>query len=324
MRAIKAYTGLGLSLCMLVVAGLGLYHQQSIRDWLRVRNYHPEQRIIELADHTSMTADGRKLFYVHHPALLDRDSFNDRCHIDEHSIVLGCYIQHQGIYVFDVADPRLAGIHEVTAAHEMLHSAYDRLSNSERSRINELLQEAFNSIDDMRIRETIESYRKRDPTIVNNELHSILGTELQNLTAELETYYKKYFTDRSKVVAYSKQYEAEFSSRKYRINLLTSEINTLRAQVEGGQNELSTQKSLINAERSRMDSLLAASRIEEYNGVVPSFNQRVIEYNATINRIQGLIDTFNTKVEEHNSLAAEQKELIDAIDTRLNTEEVKS
>lgn len=322
-RAIKAYAGVGLSLCVLVIAGLGLYHQQTIRDWLQLRNYQPGHRVVELADHTTMTDAGRKLFYVYHPSLLDKSAFNQNCHIDEQSIVLGCYVQHQGIYVFDVTDTRLAGIHEVTAAHEMLHAAYDRLSNSERARINVLLQETLSGIEDERIKQTIEAYRKRDPSVVNNELHSILGTEYDKLPPELEGYYKRYFSDRMAVVAYSKQYEGEFSSRKARITSISAELDSLRSRIDTGQSELSAQRSLLDAEKARMDSLLSASRIDEYNAAVPGFNQRVGNYNTNIARVQGLIDTFNAKVEEHNSLAAEQKDLIDAIDTRINTESAK-
>src|SRR5690606_25698564 len=119
-----------------------------------------------------------RLFYVHNPELLNKVDFQGKCLHTEETIVLGCYITNSKIYVFDVSDERLHGVEEVTAAHEMLHAAYDRLNAKEKTRIDGMLSEVFNQSTDERLKATVESYRKRDPSVVPNELHSIIGTEI--------------------------------------------------------------------------------------------------------------------------------------------------
>src|SRR5690606_11618218 len=125
------------------------------------------------------------------------------------SLVLGCYSQ-QRIYIFDVQDERLNGVKEVTAAHEMLHAAYDRLSSGERERVDTLINEAFRSIENERIRDAAQNYESDGHGTLNNELHSILGTEAADLPEELEEYYSRYFDDRSHIVSIAESYEAVF------------------------------------------------------------------------------------------------------------------
>ena len=163
-----------------------------------------------------MNSSSRRLFYVYHPELDDREAFRSHCG-HEQTIVLGCFVEPEGIYIYDVTDQRLAGIEEVTAAHEMLHAAYSRLSTKERQRIDKLTASTFAALTDERIKQTIENYRSRDPGVVPNELHSILGTGVSELPKELETYYKRYFTDRSAVVTLSRTYEANFTDRQKQV-----------------------------------------------------------------------------------------------------------
>lgn len=323
MRYLKKSIVAVVSILCVAASVFGIVHRQDIRDWLVLRNYTPDQRIVTLADNVTMTDLGRKYLYVHKPELLSKEAFQHNCESGEETIVLGCYIQYQGIYIFDVTDERLSGIREVTTAHEMLHAAYDRLSTKEKQEVNDMLQKAFAASTNERIKVTIESYRKKDPTIVTNELHSILGTEEITLTPELENYYRKYFNDRARLVAYSVQYEGEFTKRTNRIKSLEAELDVLRPKIDAAQGELSLQRSLLEAEKGRLDALLAAERIDEYNAAVTGFNQRVTAYNTAIKRVQELINTFNIKVQEHNNLALEQKELIQAIDTRVNTENLR-
>src|SRR6185295_11567695 len=102
-----------------------------------------------------MTPDTRRLFYVYHPVLEDKQAFNSHCTDSEKTIVLGCYISRTGIYLYDVTDSRLNGVEQVTAAHETLHAAYERLSSSERKRVDGLTAQAFAQVTDQRIKDTI-------------------------------------------------------------------------------------------------------------------------------------------------------------------------
>ncbi len=112
----------------------------------------------------------------------------------------------------------------------MLHAAYDRLSDKEKDRVNNLLSTAYTNITNERIRKNVEQYRQRDPAIVANELHSILGSEVPDLSADLEKYYANYFVDRSKVVALSQQYEAEFIAHEEQVEGYDAQLQALKQQ----------------------------------------------------------------------------------------------
>ena len=66
--------------------------------------------------------------------------------------MLGCYILNKGIYVYDITDDRLAGVRQVTTAHEMLHAAYDRLSVKERAQVDAMTAAAYEKLDNIRIK----------------------------------------------------------------------------------------------------------------------------------------------------------------------------
>lgn len=303
---------------LVVVAVLGgsaaaLLMRQDLYDWWRLRGYDPPPRIVELADNVTMTSYGRKLFYVHRPELNDRHEFNRNCSGHEQTIVLGCYITHSNIYVFDVTDPRLEGIEEVTAAHEMLHAAYDRLSPGEQARINRLTADFFAKLTDERIKKVVASYDQRDPASVPHELHSILGTEIRELTDELEAHYAQYFSNRQAVVAYSEQYEGIFTEQRNRIESLASAIDRLHSELAAEKIVIDQFENEISSRASQLEHYRAQGNFEAYNAGIPAYNQSVNRYRSLIAAYNTKVKTLNDYVSEHNLLAVEQKQLINAI-----------
>ncbi len=306
------------TLFIVVVAALPfvlLWQHQNISDWLRLRGYTPPARIAELTEHTQMTDEGRKLFYVHAPQLNDRTAFNVNCAGFEQTIVLGCYITHRSIYIFDVEDPRLEGVEEVTSAHEMLHAAYDRLSASEKQAVDRMTKNAFDNLNDERIKKVVASYEERDRTVVSNELHSILATEVRVLPSDLESYYQRYFTNRQAVVAFSEQYEAVFTEKLNRIRLLSEQIAAIENELRQQKIEIDKFESNLNADAEQLSRLRQQGRTEEYNAGVGPYNNLVGQYRKLITDYNAKVQKMNQMVEEHNSLAVEQKDLINAIDS---------
>lgn len=289
---------------------------QALIDWWKLRDYVPDQTIVALADATSMTDRGRHLFYVYDPVLLDKENFQDRCTVGESTIVLGCYISNDRIYLYDVSDERLEGIEEVTAAHEMLHAAYDRLSLSERERIDRLTQEAFERITDERIRENVRSYEQRDPSIVPNELHSILGTEVKDLPNELELYYAEYFIDRQVVVEFAASYSDEFQKRENQIKIYDTQLTELNGQITRLQAELNVQNNQLQQDRATLEAIAQEGNPSVYNQRVNSYNIKVENYNRGVRQVKEIIDKYNAVVIERNNIAVEERELVEAIDTR--------
>lgn len=321
--SIAKIIGIIFSITVLGGIALAILHWQDIYDWSRLRNYQPPASIAQLASDTTMNDYGRKLFYVNHPELDDKVAFSDKCNSTEQSIVLGCYSEVKGIYIYNVPDPRLNGVHEVTAAHEMLHAAYDRLSSSEKAKIDALTASTFAGLNDQRLKDTIEAYRSKDPSVVPNELHSILGTEVRNLPPELEQYYKKYFTDRSRVVTYSEAYEGEFTKRKTQIADYDSQLSSLKIEIDSAEQSLTSQSNNLSSQRQQLDSLLSAKQYTAYNAQVDSFNAAVRRYNSLVTSAQAKINQYNQIVAARNAIAVEQQDLAKALDSRLQTQQTQ-
>ncbi|PIZ62813.1 hypothetical protein COY17_01850 [Candidatus Saccharibacteria bacterium CG_4_10_14_0_2_um_filter_52_9] len=297
----------------LAALGLVAINRQNIVDWWRLRDYQAPAAISALADQDTMTPYGRKVFYVNRPAINDKSVFNQACpnHGGEQTIVLGCYNGGQaGIFLLSVDDPRLNGVQQVTAAHEMLHGAYERLSSGERKKVDAMLTDYYhNGLQDERIKKTIEAYKKSEPNDLTNEMHSVFGSEVAQLPAPLETYYQRYFTKRSQVAAFGAQYQAEFTSRRAQIDQYDAQLNDLKNQIDAGQASLKTRQAEINSEQARLNSLRSGGNIAAYNAGVPGYNGLIDDYNAEVARLQGLIANYNSLVNTRNAVALEADQL---------------
>lgn len=308
-------------LVALLVAGfyLGVYIQRNvILDWLVLRNYQPASSISTLASDDTMTPYGKKLFYVNKPMLEDRNSFSIHCpNKSEKTIVEGCYRgNRQGIFIFAVSDPRLAGIQQVTAAHEMLHQAYDRLSGSDKKRIDSLLQNYYNTLPPGDLKAKIDSYKGQKDENLVNEMHSIFGTEVRTLPKDLETYYKQYFSNRLKVVTYSETYQGEFIKRKAQVAQYDAQLAELKPQIDANKADLESRLATLKSKEAEINQDAAAGNTAEYNADVTTYNQMVNAYNAKLTATKALIQQYNAIVEARNALAVEEQSLQQAIDSR--------
>lgn len=281
-----------ISILVVALAIWVFMHRQYLIDQVSFRTYTPNSEVAAMADETSMTSEGKFYFYASRPELSDRDSFNENCQLrGEQTVVLGCYTM-QRIYIFDVEDERLDGIEEVTAAHEMLHAAYDRLSTSERDRINQLIEEEAENITNERILALIKVYEETEPGERLNELHSILPTEVEQLSAELESYYRQYFDDRQIVVQLSQDYESVFSDLQSRQAEIAAELESL-------------------AEAVRQRTAAYNQDIAELNAAVRQFNQRA--ENGEFESQSEFDSERNALLAEQQSLQTERNEIDDLV-----------
>jgi hypothetical protein len=215
----------------------------------------------------------------------------------------------------------LDGVEQVTAAHEMLHAEYERLSDSERQEVDQMLVTFYESGSvDERIQKTVDLYRQTEPNDLVNEMHSIFGTEITSLPAELENYYRQYFADRTKVVGFSARYEAEFTGRTAQIAEMDKQLAELKASIESQEGSLSAQLAQLESESAKLDFYRDSGDVAAYNASVPGYNAKVKSYNAGVNELKSDIEDYNQLVNERNALAVELKGLEQAIDTRLTTQ----
>jgi len=293
-------------------------NRQTVIDWWRLRSYTPSAAVVALADADTMVGFGRDMLYVSDPKIQVAQDFTQSCGNDgEQSIVLGCY-SNQAIYLFDVTNPQLNGVKEVTAAHEMLHAAYDRIDSTTKTRVNELLQADMRRVADDHLNQLVDLYNKTEPGELLNEMHSILGTEYGNLTPELETYYKKYFADRSKVLAFSNAYKGVFTASQARIADYDRQLASLKKQIDANYAQLEEKKRQLDAESSRLDHLRATDP-PAYNKAVPSYNAQVSSYNNLSNATKNIVNQYNAIVAKRNAEAAAQNNLYQSLNSQYQT-----
>ncbi|HET7827891.1 MAG TPA: hypothetical protein VFK97_03420, partial [Candidatus Saccharimonadales bacterium] len=208
---------------------------------------------------------------------------------------------------------------QVTAAHEVLHSVYARLSSADRDKLNGELEDYYkNGLTNQRILAEIKLYQQTEPNDVMDEMSCTFGTEIANLPPALDAYYQRYFANRQAVVNFEQSYESEFSQRENTINADDAQLAQLKAQISAEENNLNAQSSQINSDRAKLNA--ERDNPYQYNRDVVSFNQEVDAYNAGVDQLRGEINAYNDLVNRRNAIAEELASLDQAIDTRLTTQ----
>ena len=314
--------GLVVIFVAVVMVAVVFAQRQAIYDWYRLRGYQAPANVVALAEATKMTPKSKHSFYVNRPAVQERTAFNASCPNNggEQTIILGCYKPLQrGIFIYDVTDPQLKGVQEVTAAHEMLHSAYDRLSPKERTTVDALLQDYYdnNVPNNKQLKATFDSYKKSEPNDLINEMHSIFGTEIVQLPPALENYYKQYFSDRQAVVAFANQYRNAFTSRQNQIAAYDQQLQDLKKQIEENQASLTARSNSLDTQRQELDRLLNGGDTASYNARVNSFNAQINAYNVLVAQTKRQIATYNETVAKRNAIAVEAQNLSQELNSHI-------
>ena len=316
-RIALAVVQVGVSFGIIAAGFWVITHRQEVLDWWQLLNYKPTSDIVALADADKLTTRGRDMFYVSDPKVEDSQAFNLSCSdVGEQGSVLGCYTAIGRIYIYNVTDNRLPRVKEVTAAHEMLHAAYARLDTATRKKVDLMVQAAADKLkSDTSLQDLEKIYVKSEPGELLNELHSIIGTEYGNLSPDLEAYYKQYFTDRSKVVGYAKQYKAIFDESKARIADYDKQLAELKTQISAMEAELTARRANLNSENARLAQLRQTDPAE-YNNEVPGYNTDVRAFNELAHQYNAMVVEYNNLVIVRNREAAAQNDLSHSLDSK--------
>jgi hypothetical protein len=181
---------------ILVTGFFAIRNAQSIGDWWHTQRYSPSVEIAGLAEDAGMNEEGKRLFFRFSPQLVDQPQLDSSCDIEK----LGC-VEGSSIYILIDTTKREYKRNIVTASHEMLHVAYSRLKPSELENLQSLLTIELAKPASSDILDKLKDYPSED---YYNEAYSFIGSEILNVSPELNEYYKKYFIDRSKsTTAYS-------------------------------------------------------------------------------------------------------------------------
>ena len=304
----------------MVLFGLYLiwHNRWWIYDEYRLYGYTAPKPIAQLASEDQLTNYGRTLFYVYHPALENSATFNNNCKVTTAAIVLGCTVIGRGIYLYNIQDPTLNGVEQVTAAYEMLHVGYSRLSGSELTKINNLVMSTYNKLapTDPLLRSEYASYLKTEgPGAIDNEMHSTLATQISNLPPALENYYKQYFKNRQVIVNYTNQYQSVFITRQNEITADDTKLSALKSQISNLNSTLTSEYATIKSDQTNMNNQKAAGDYSQYNSEVGPYNSLVEEYNSQVAEDQSLVNSYNALVAQVNSIALSENKLSNEINS---------
>lgn len=240
--------------------------------------YEPDATTAEIEDALELTGKGRRIFAATRPVVEQSAEFNEHCNSHNADVsLLGCYTDGK-IYVYEITAEQLTAANKVTAAHELLHAVWERMSGVERYQLESLLRAVYMDNQDW-FDEELESYDEDERL---EEIYARAGTKLAEVPEELEEHYAKIFQNRAKIVAYYQAYEAPFK-------VLQKEIEDLEKKITATRDEI---------ERERAAYTLA---VEELDGKVDQFNI-----------CADLPGCFRTEAEfrrQRNNLLAEREDL---------------
>ena len=120
---------------VLSVAVFVMANRQQIIDEIALWQYKPSAEIVAITDRVKMSDTGRKcLCSIRNQSA---NEFNEDCRrVEKGNAILGCYNpSSRDIYIYNVTNSELDGVKEVTAAHEMLHAAWERFERVGRNLI---------------------------------------------------------------------------------------------------------------------------------------------------------------------------------------------
>jgi uncharacterized protein YPO0396 len=320
---VRQIAGLVVGLLFAGVAAFIMLNRQYVVDQVAVWQYTPSPAVAQLAQRATIADKGLFYFYASQPSVEGTQKFNSMCDRKEPtSAILGCY-SAQRIYIYDVTDPRLDGIREVTASHEMLHAVFERLSDEEKARLGVLLEAEYAKLNNKDLQSRMEYYARSEPGDRINELHSIIGTEVASISPELEAHYKLYFSDRQKMVALHTTYQKVFDDLSAQATTLADELTRLRNNVSAEIEEYNASAERLEADvaalkaREATINRTSAAQVNAYNADRQTLIDRIDALNRQKADIDAKTNEFNTKLSAYNDLVVRSNELKQKIDSTL-------
>ena len=307
----------------LTALGLGFYfNRQILFDLISANTYNPSPEISAIESKIRLTDNAKTVFHASRPSLEDHEEFNAHCQSHDSEIsVLGCYTGGR-IYLYDIKTNELTGVVESTAAHELLHAEWERMTPTDKSEISTAINDVYNDpkYHDL-LAEDLSTYDESERL---EELHSRIGTEIATLPDILERHYAKYFENQDLVVDFYNSYITPFRELSDELDNLSAELERLNQEIEEKTNDY----------RQRSDKL--SSRIDEFNNCATTtgcfatesaFYSRRNELVAEQTALDTLYENLNNLVNRYNSVVAEYNENVlrgETLDQVINSNKAKS
>lgn len=301
----------------LVGSLLLILYGNRIIDHFLAAAFTPSSQVAALHDSLKLTAQGSDLLYASQPVVQSGAQFNQSCSSAERTAaILGCYYMRK-MYIYNVTNTELAGAEEVTAAHEMLHAAYERLTIFERGHIDDLINTQYAKLgNDSDLKKLMQYYEKAEPGALTNELHSILGTTVGSLSPELESYYARYFTNRQAVVAMNQTYNAVFDTVSKQSDDLSNKIEQLKPKLQADMAAYESARKQVEADIASFNQQASSGKFTTqaaFQRARSALVARVDQLNAERDAVNAEVATYNTYVADLNKLSVKVHELNSSI-----------
>ena len=321
-RTVASFTVAAVLLCAGV---LGFVFRQDIQDTIEGAAFHPTPSITSIEERVGLTQAGKRIFYATAPEVVGADSFNASCPRQESSSpIIGCYTPQDSIFIYDVTNQKLDGIKEVTAVHELLHAVWSRLSHSERASLASELRQVYEKNADTRLRQRMAYYQRTEAGQEHNELHSILATEVPQLSERLERHYAKYF-DRQAVLKQFDKYQSQYEMLEERILSLQETMAKLSESVSSKSVQYNNERVQLDGDIRDFNARAQSGRFSS-QAVFNQERQRLIARGDTLERqraaINTAIDEYNAQYTQYLEAAGEIQRLNSSMDSMKELEGV--
>lgn len=322
-RGVKGLLGWMLVIIVAGLVVLAIINREWIYDFWRGVTFEPSSEVATLREELDLADYGMFLFNASQPALSNRDEFNENCRFErnEEEAILGCY-SDGNIYIYNIVDKRLDGVRECTAAHELLHAVWRRMSEDERREFEKALSLVYEQNKEF-LEDELGIYHDDERM---EELYVRAGTEVKNLPAELESHFVKIFRDQDKVVGYYDKYISVFRELEAELDRLKVEMDELEVIIRAKEADYTQRATRLDADIAEFN------RCAETAGCFTSqwvFNQR---RNVLVNEqealdmlyedINALVNEYNAKVDQYNEDVLSSNRLNQIINSTTKVEEL--
>ena len=292
------------------------------RDLVRNWSTNTSPEIEKLVVNLRLTSKGKFIFGAVDPQIEDATVFNSACTVSESSVSsLGCFDPNtQKIHIYNVESEELAGEIEATAAHELMHAAWERLSNFDRMKLEPYLLAVYNSEEySEMLHKSTENYA---PSDLLTELHSQIAERIKTLPAELENHYAAYFEDQDLIVSYFESYYSMMEK-------LVEDADTLSKEIDEGRVALQTQadeyEKWLADYNTRVESFNVCARdpdcsLINFETRRDAFIAESKELDAAYEAYEAAREELNAKIDVYNSGVEHLKNLDYALDSRASPE----
>lgn len=304
-------------LIAIAITAIGFFYGATITDWVKGFAYTPSEQVAATNNRIGFTPRGQQIFYATFPSVEDKTQFNASCSSGERTVaILGCYVGDR-IYIYNIQNAELDGTLEVTAAHEMLHAAYQRLNYFERQQVDAMIKSEYETIKDVpEISQIMQYYTAAEPGAELDELHSIIGTTIKDLPAPLEVYYGRYFSNRSAIVTLNEKYNAVFSSLTAQADELQKKVDTDGKQLQRDMATYQIDLNQLNLDIQSFNSRANSGGFttqSEFTTARTALEARVATLNDRRSGLNARADAYNNDIAKLNALAVHVNKLNESI-----------